>query len=119
MIKIEKEMTLEDLGYTIELETFRKDQHYDALDVGRVVSEHRERYIVKTADKEYECEIIGNLRFSAHSRSDFPAYQRRIQWLQPPLRSSLSIYRAGIGLKMACMGVMAVPPYWCFDLSQD
>jgi ribosome biogenesis GTPase len=41
--------------------------------VGRVVSEHKERYGVKTIDKEYDTEVIGNLRFSAHTRSDFPA----------------------------------------------
>lgn len=66
-------MTLEDLGYNIELENYRKDQNLDSFVVGRVISEHKERYIVKTTEKEYEGEIIGNLRFSAHNRSDFPA----------------------------------------------
>ncbi|MCB2208768.1 MAG: ribosome small subunit-dependent GTPase A [Bacteroidetes bacterium] len=66
-------MTLEDLGYNIELENYRKDQNLDSFVVGRVISEHKERYIVKTTEKEYEGEIIGNLRFSAHKRSDFPA----------------------------------------------
>lgn len=66
-------MTLEDLGYNLELENYRKDQNLDSLGVGRVISEHKERYVVKTFEKEYEGEIIGNLRFSAHNRSDFPA----------------------------------------------
>lgn len=66
-------MTLEDLGYNVELENYRKDQNLDSLGVGRVISEHKERYVVKTPEKEYEGEIIGNLRFSAHTRSDFPA----------------------------------------------
>jgi ribosome biogenesis GTPase len=66
-------MTLEDLGYNLELEKHRKEQKLDSFDVGRIISEHKERYIVKTVEKEYEAEIIGNLRFSAHSRSDFPA----------------------------------------------
>lgn len=65
-------MTLEDIGYSIELEDFRKTQGLDSFQVGRVVSEHKERYIVKTAEKEYEGEIIGNLRYSANQRSDFP-----------------------------------------------
>lgn len=66
-------MTLEDLGYNIELENYRKDQNLDSFEVGRVISEHKERYVVKTANKEYDAEIIGNLRFSALKRSDFPA----------------------------------------------
>lgn len=66
-------MTLEDLGYNIELENYRKDQNLDSFGLGRVISEHKERYIVKTVEKEYDGEIIGNLRFSAHNRSDFPA----------------------------------------------
>ncbi|WP_053971664.1 ribosome small subunit-dependent GTPase A [Mangrovimonas sp. ST2L15] len=66
-------MTLEDLGYTLEFENYRKDQNLDSFGVGRVISEHKERYVVKTSDKEYDGEIIGNLRFTAQSRSDFPA----------------------------------------------
>ena len=66
-------MTLEDLGYNIDLENYRKDQKLDSFGVGRVISEHKERYVVKTTENEYDAEIIGNLRFSAHKRSDFPA----------------------------------------------
>jgi len=66
-------MTLEDLGYNIDFENYRKEQILDSLEVGRVISEHKERYFVKTTEKEYEAEIIGNLRFSANNRSDFPA----------------------------------------------
>ena len=66
-------MTLEDLGYNTELENYRIEQKLDSFDVGRVVSEHKDRYMVKTPEKEYQAEIIGNLRFSANDRSDFPA----------------------------------------------
>lgn len=66
-------MTLEELGYTLEFENYRKEQNLDSFGVGRVISEHKERYVVKTSDKEYDGEIIGNLRFTAQSRSDFPA----------------------------------------------
>lgn len=66
-------MTLDDLGYNIELEKYRIDQNLDAFEVGRVISEHKERYVVKTDKGEYDGEIIGNLRFTAHKRSDFPA----------------------------------------------
>ena len=64
---------LEDLGYTDELEQYRLNHKLDLFEVGRVISEHKERYIVKTPEREFEGEIIGNLRFSAESRSDFPA----------------------------------------------
>jgi ribosome biogenesis GTPase len=66
-------MTLEDLGYNLELEKYRKNQNLDSFGVGRVISEHKERYVVKTPEQEYDGEIIGNLRFTAHNRSDFPA----------------------------------------------
>jgi ribosome biogenesis GTPase len=66
-------MTLEDLGYNEGLEDYRKNQNLDSFKVGRVISEHKERYAVKTVENEYDAEIIGNLRFSAHKRSDFPA----------------------------------------------
>ncbi|TYP99112.1 ribosome biogenesis GTPase [Tenacibaculum adriaticum] len=66
-------MTLEDLGYTPFFENYRKDQNLDTFNVGRVISEHKERYVVKTTESEYDAEIIGNLRYSAQKRSDFPA----------------------------------------------
>lgn len=66
-------MTLEDLGYNKDLEIYRKNQNLDSFGVGRVISEHKERYVVKTTENEYDAEIIGNLRFSAQKRSDFPA----------------------------------------------
>ena len=66
-------MTLEELGYDTALEDYRKEEDLDAFGVGRVVAEHKERYLVKTTENEFEGEIIGNLRYSASSRSDFPA----------------------------------------------
>lgn len=66
-------MTLDDLGYNIELEEYRKAHNLDVFEVGRIISEHKERYVVKTASGEYDGEIIGNLRFTARDRSDFPA----------------------------------------------
>jgi len=66
-------MTLEDLGYNEDFENYRKNQSFDSFGVGRVISEHKERYRIKTIEDEYDAEIIGNLRFSALDRSDFPA----------------------------------------------
>jgi ribosome biogenesis GTPase len=66
-------MTIKDLGYNAELEKYRKDQGLDAFEVGRVISEHKDRYVVKTKNSEYNSEVIGNLRFTAESKNDLPA----------------------------------------------
>ena len=66
-------MTLEDLGYPEDLNTYRKINHLEEFDVGRVISEHKERYIVKTQAGDYDSEITGTLRYTADNRSDFPA----------------------------------------------
>lgn len=66
-------MTIQDLGYNKALEQFRVEQNLDSFEIGRVISEHKERYIVKTPTKELDSELIGNLRFTAESRYDFPA----------------------------------------------
>jgi len=41
-------MTLEDFGYNDKLEKLRIDNNLNDFEIGRVVSEHKERYIVKT-----------------------------------------------------------------------
>ena len=66
-------MKLEDLGYNDKLEKLRNENNLKAFEIGRVISEHKERYIVKTEKGELEAEITGNLRFSSKSREDFPA----------------------------------------------
>jgi len=66
-------MTAEELGYNSRLEEFRKGHNLSDLEVGRVISEHKERYIVRTTQGEYEAEITGNMRFTARGREDFPA----------------------------------------------
>lgn len=66
-------MKPEDFGYNDKLEKFRLDNNLTGFEIGRVVSEHKERYIVKTEKGEFEAEITGNLRFAAKSREDFPA----------------------------------------------
>lgn len=66
-------MKLEELGYNEDLEKLRIAYNLDGFEMGRVISEHKERYIVKTEEGEFEAEITGNLRFSAKGREDFPA----------------------------------------------
>ena len=65
--------TKEAFGYNNKLEELRIKNNLTGFDVGRVVSEHKERYIVRSENGEFEAEIIGNMRFSAKSRNDFPA----------------------------------------------
>jgi ribosome biogenesis GTPase / thiamine phosphate phosphatase len=65
-------MKPEDLGYNNSLEQFRREQIPDNLEPGRVITEHKERYMVKTVQGEFEAEITGNMRFTAASREDFP-----------------------------------------------
>jgi ribosome biogenesis GTPase len=66
-------MKLEDFGYNEQIDKFRIEQNIDSFEVGRVIAEHKERYIVKTDKGEFEAEITGNLRFTAKGREDFPA----------------------------------------------
>ncbi|MDD4754351.1 MAG: ribosome small subunit-dependent GTPase A [Desulfitobacteriaceae bacterium] len=66
-------MKLEDLGYNDKLQKLRVENNLSDFEIGRVIAEHKERYIVKTENGEYEAEITGNLRYSAKSRIDFPA----------------------------------------------
>ena len=66
-------MRLEDLGYNTELEEYRKENNLDSFGIGRVISEHKDRYTVKNDGGEFDAELIGNLRFTATSRNDLPA----------------------------------------------
>ncbi len=66
-------MKLEDFGFSDKLRKLRVENKLSDFEIGRVIAEHKERYIVKTENGEYEAEITGNLRFSAKSRIDFPA----------------------------------------------
>lgn len=66
-------MKPEDYGYNESLEKFRKENNLTEFSVARVIAEHKERYIIASAEGECEAEITGNLRFAAAGREDFPA----------------------------------------------
>lgn len=66
-------MTLEILGYNETLRRYREEQNLETFDVGRVISQHKERYAVRTEMGEYDSELLGNLRYTAESEYDFPA----------------------------------------------
>lgn len=67
------EYTNKDLGFREYLSQYRIDNNLDSFTVGRVILEHKERYVVLTEQGEINCELIGNIRFTAQSRSDLPA----------------------------------------------
>lgn len=66
-------MKLQDLGFNDELEKYINEHQFGEFEIGRVIAEHRDRYVVKCANGEYEAEITGIMRFTAKNREDFPA----------------------------------------------
>ncbi|WP_422359412.1 ribosome small subunit-dependent GTPase A [Reichenbachiella sp.] len=66
-------MDIRELGFTEEMRGFGIEQGLDTFEIGRVVSEHRERYAVISDKGLFDAELLGNLRFTAESREDFPA----------------------------------------------
>ncbi len=66
-------MDLEALGYNKLFEKYISDNYLENFVAGRIVEEHKERYKVRTSTGEHEAELIGNLRFTAKNREDFPA----------------------------------------------
>ncbi len=64
---------MQDLGFTDMLGEYMAAHGLSGFAAGRVIAEHRERYVVRTATGDYESEVTGNLRFTARNREDFPA----------------------------------------------
>lgn len=67
------QMKIEDFGYNQKFKEYRTDNNLNSFGIGRVISEHKDRYIVKNETTELDAELLGNLRFSAESRNDLPA----------------------------------------------
>ncbi len=66
-------MNLKDLGFNEEQNQLVIANNWLDFEIGRVVLQHKDRYVVLTENGETEAEITGNLRFSAQSKVDFPA----------------------------------------------
>lgn len=66
-------MKLEDFGYNDAIAKLRAAHDLEEFALGRVISEHKESYIVRTEDGDLKAEVTGNLRFAAQGREDFPA----------------------------------------------
>ena len=65
-------ISLNDLGFTNSLKNHQKENKLEAFTIGRVILEHKDRYVVKTETDELESELIGNLRFNVQSKHDLP-----------------------------------------------
>ncbi|NQU38035.1 MAG: ribosome small subunit-dependent GTPase A [Actinobacteria bacterium] len=66
-------MRLANIGLTQALKSRFQSPQFASFIAGRVVAEHRERYDVITSEDDYDCEVVGRLRFNAEGRDDFPA----------------------------------------------
>jgi ribosome biogenesis GTPase len=66
-------MGLEPFGLNEQLQHMLEQQGLEQEEVGRVIVEHKERYVVQTEKGPVHAEITGNLRYAAESRLDFPA----------------------------------------------
>lgn len=66
-------MNLNNLGYN-NIKTIADSlNNLRDFELGRIIAEHKERYLVATAKGEVDAEITGNMRYSANGREDFPA----------------------------------------------
>lgn len=68
----EKEQ-LKYLGYDEELENWRDEMGLADFSVARVIAEHKELYIVKNLQGEFQAKVTGKRIFDAKGREDFPA----------------------------------------------
>jgi ribosome biogenesis GTPase len=66
-------MNLINLGYNNIKTIVESFEHLHSFELGRVIAEHKERYLVTTEVGTLEAEITGNMRYSAKGREDFPA----------------------------------------------
>jgi ribosome biogenesis GTPase len=66
-------MELSKLGYQPVFDVFIEENQLADFEIGRIITEHKERYIIATRNGEIEAEVTGNLRFTAVGREDFPA----------------------------------------------
>jgi ribosome biogenesis GTPase len=66
-------MELYKLGFRKELEQYCLEEELGLQNVGRVISEHKERYTVQAESGIYDSVVTGRLVYDADDRSDFPA----------------------------------------------
>ena len=70
-------MKLDDLGYNDKIEKSRIENNLEDFDIGRVISEHKERYIVKPK-REFEPRLPEQLEIFSQRRKEIPAVGRLV-----------------------------------------
>lgn len=69
---VRDDIQLSEAGFNKNLLKIMEEDGYAGFEIGRVIAEHKERYRVQTEQGECDGEVMGNLRFTARSREDFP-----------------------------------------------
>ena len=64
---------LQNLGYDSQLDTFIQSRDLADFEIGRVIRESKQKYIIKTQLGNFNGQISGKLRHEAKSRADYPA----------------------------------------------
>lgn len=70
---MEKQITLEDLGFSEFFENHRRLLGLEGFLVARVIAEHKGSYRVKNENGEFIAKVTGKQIFNAKSREDYPA----------------------------------------------
>jgi len=68
-----KKIKLEDMGYSDFFEDNRKAALDSTLVPARIISEHKESYVLRSETSELSAKITGKMMFTALSREDYPA----------------------------------------------
>ena len=66
-------INLEDIGYSEFFDNNRKNKENTPLTPARIISEHKELYILRNETSELSAKITGKMIFTASSREDYPA----------------------------------------------
>ncbi|MCK9555935.1 ribosome small subunit-dependent GTPase A [bacterium] len=66
-------INLEDIGYSDFFDANRKNKENKTLIPARIISEHKESYILRNETSELSAKITGKMIFTALSREDYPA----------------------------------------------
>ena len=73
MDKTIKKLKLKDIGYSDFFEDNRKSTVDNTLTPARIISEHKELYVLRNETSELSAKITGKMMFTALSREDYPA----------------------------------------------
>lgn len=63
---------MKDFGFSKKVKELIPEDINEA-ELGRIIVEHKERYVLQSSEGVFNAEITGNIRFTAESRADFPA----------------------------------------------